>query len=60
MAKALLDFETIDSDQINDIMAGKKVRLPKPSKNYDNEKSNKGDGSQGTSGNINPQPTAKN
>ena len=59
MAKALLDFETIDSDQINDIMAGKKVRQPKPSKSYDS-KPTKGGGSQGTSGNVSPQPTAKN
>jgi cell division protease FtsH len=59
MAKALLDFETIDSDQINDIMAGKKVRPPKPSKGYDS-KPTKGGGSQGTSGNVSPQPTAKN
>jgi cell division protease FtsH len=59
MAKALLDFETIDSDQINDIMAGKKVRPPKPSKGYDS-KPTKGGGSQGRSGNVSPQPTAKN
>jgi cell division protease FtsH len=32
MAKALLDLETIDADQINDIMAGKPPRPPKPSK----------------------------
>ena len=32
MAKALLEYETIDSDQISDVMAGKKVRLPKPSR----------------------------
>ncbi|HZQ63348.1 MAG TPA: AAA family ATPase, partial [Casimicrobiaceae bacterium] len=31
MAKALLEFETIDADQINDIMAGKAPRPPKPS-----------------------------
>jgi cell division protease FtsH len=30
MAKALLEWETIDADQINDIMAGKSPRLPKP------------------------------
>jgi len=30
MAKALLDLETIDSDQIADIMAGKPPRPPKP------------------------------
>jgi cell division protease FtsH len=29
MAKALLDFETIDADQINDIMAGKAPRPPR-------------------------------
>jgi cell division protease FtsH len=31
MAKALLEFETIDADQISDIMAGKPPRPPKPS-----------------------------
>ena len=31
MAKALLEFETIDADQIDDIMAGKPPRPPKPS-----------------------------
>jgi cell division protease FtsH len=31
MAKALLEFETIDADQINDIMEGKPPRSPKPS-----------------------------
>src|SRR6059036_679052 len=31
MAKALLELETIDSDQIADIMAGKPPRPPKPS-----------------------------
>jgi cell division protease FtsH len=30
MAKALLEFETIDSDQIGDIIAGKPPRPPKP------------------------------
>jgi cell division protease FtsH len=29
MAKALLEFETIDADQIEDIMTGKAARLPK-------------------------------
>ncbi len=33
MAKALLDWETIDADQINDIMAGRPPRPPKPSPN---------------------------
>jgi len=31
MAKALLEWETIDADQINDIMEGKPPRAPKPS-----------------------------
>jgi cell division protease FtsH len=31
MTKALLDWETIDSEQINDIMAGRPPRAPKPS-----------------------------
>jgi cell division protease FtsH len=30
MTKALLDWETLDADQINDIMAGKPPRQPKP------------------------------
>jgi cell division protease FtsH len=30
MAKALLEWETIDSDQINDIMSGRPPRPPKP------------------------------
>ena len=30
MAAALMEYETIDADQINDIMAGKPVREPKP------------------------------
>jgi cell division protease FtsH len=33
MAKALLDWETIDADQIDDIMAGRPPRPPKPSPN---------------------------
>jgi cell division protease FtsH len=31
MTKALLEWETIDADQIDDIMAGKPPRQPKPS-----------------------------
>jgi cell division protease FtsH len=29
MAKTLLEWETIDADQINDIMEGREPRLPK-------------------------------
>jgi cell division protease FtsH len=31
MAKALLEYETLDADQIGDIMSGKPPRPPKPS-----------------------------
>ena len=57
MAKALLEFETIDSEQINDIMAGKKMRPPKPSRGSDTPKKPSG-GNSGTS-TVSPQPTAK-
>jgi cell division protease FtsH len=30
MAKALLEWETLDSDQVNDIMEGRAPRPPKP------------------------------
>jgi cell division protease FtsH len=30
MTKALLEWETLDSDQLNDIMEGKPPREPKP------------------------------
>lgn len=36
MAQALLEWETIDSDQINDIMEGKAPRPPKPSQGSPN------------------------
>ncbi len=58
MAKALMEFETIDADQINDIMAGLPVRPPKPV-----QSSSKPTGGSSGSGTINttaPQPTAKN
>lgn len=37
MAKALLDWETIDADQIDDIMEGREPRPPKPSKDTDRQ-----------------------
>ncbi len=58
MAKALLEYETIDSNQINDVMAGKKVRPPKPSKSKASPKNTKGP-SGGSTSTITPQPTAK-
>jgi cell division protease FtsH len=36
MTKALLEWETIDADQINDIMAGEPPRPPKPSQSVAN------------------------
>jgi len=60
MAKALLEFETIDSDQINDVMAGKKVRLPKPSRGSSPKAKPKDGGSSGSTAPITaPQPSAK-
>ena len=57
MTKALLEYETIDSDQINDVMAGKKVRAPKPSKST-NDKKMPPSGKAPTSS-IKPQPATK-
>src|SRR3989475_252466 len=44
MAKALLELETIDADQIADIMAGKPPRPPKPSGSQSAAKPPAGDG----------------
>ena len=57
MAKALLEYETIDADQINDIMAGKKARPPKPKQTPNPPKIDKG--SSGTKVVAAPQPSAK-
>ena len=59
MAKALLEFETIDSNQINDIMAGKKVRPPKPSRGTTPKTRTKNGGSGSVTPITPPQPTAK-
>ena len=60
MAKALLEYETIDSNQINDIMAGKKVRPPKPSRGSSPKAKPKDGGSSGSAAPITaPQPSAK-
>ena len=37
MADALIQYETIDSDQIDDIMAGREVRPPKDSGDSGND-----------------------
>jgi cell division protease FtsH len=57
MANALLEYETLDADQINDIMAGKKVRPPKPKQTPNPPKSD--EGSSGTKVAVVPQPSAK-
>jgi len=44
MAKALLELETIDADQIADIMIGKPPRPPKPSASQSAVKPPAGDG----------------
>jgi cell division protease FtsH len=57
MAAALMEYETIDADQINDIMAGIPVRPPKPTQSKVNPP--RDTGSTGTSATPAPQPTAK-
>jgi cell division protease FtsH len=57
MTKALMEYETIDADQINDIMAGLPVREPKP--RQPSVKTPTGSGGSGTVVNPKPQPTAK-
>ena len=60
MAKALLEYETIDSDQIADVMAGKKVRAPKPSAGSVKPPTDKKGPTIGPSDSVSAQPTAKN
>ena len=56
MTAALMEYETIDADQINDIMAGLPVREPKPKQAPVKPDSKSGSG---TTVNPKPQPTAK-
>jgi len=56
MAKALLEFETLDADQIGDIMSGKPPRPPKPSGSQPAAKPPAADG--GTEGATAPTPAA--
>jgi cell division protease FtsH len=55
MAKALLEWETIDAEQIDDIMAGKE---PRPPKDYTPRPGNPGGGTGGPSVTANPEPNA--
>ncbi len=57
MTAALMEYETIDADQINDIMAGIAVRPPKPTQSKANPP--KDTGASGLGANPAPQPTAK-
>ncbi|MGP1717714.1 MAG: ATP-dependent zinc metalloprotease FtsH [Methylophilus sp.] len=59
MTKALMEMETIDADQINDIMAGLPVRPAKPKNGPAVTTGSSGSGSGGTVVNTSPQPTAK-
>jgi cell division protease FtsH len=47
MTKALLEFETLDSDQLGDIMAGKPPRPPKPASAQTPSKPSSDGGAQG-------------
>jgi cell division protease FtsH len=60
MTAALLEWETIDADQINDIMAGNPPRAPKPSQPASKSKSQKGGGDASDAASAAPQPAAKN
>ena len=57
MTAALMEYETIDAKQINDIMAGIPVRPPKPTQGKANPPRDAGSKGVGTS--PAPQPTAK-
>ena len=57
MVAALLEWETIDAEQIDDIMAGRPPRAPKPTQS--NNKSSRDAGSSGPSPTPAPQPAAK-
>ena len=57
MTAALMEYETIDADQINDIMASLPVREPKPRQTT--IKPSGGGGSSGAATTPVPQPTAK-
>jgi cell division protease FtsH len=56
MTRALLEWETIDADQISDIMEGKPPRPPKPSGSSQKPSKPASDG--GAQGETAPAPTA--
>ncbi len=55
MTAALMEFETVDADQINDIMAGLPVRAPKPRQKSVNKK-DKDDSSGTVDATVSPKP----
>ena len=55
MAKSLLDWETLDAEQVNDIMAGRPPRPPKPSGGASNTPSTPPGGEPGV---VAPHPAA--
>ena len=55
MAKALLEWETIDTDQLDDIMAGKEPRAPKDWTPRSNASG--GDSGSGGASAVKPDPT---
>ncbi len=57
MAAALLEWETIDADQINDIMAGLSPRVPKP--NTNSNRPSRDSGGASPTATPAPQPSAK-
>ena len=59
MTAALMEYETIDADQINDIMAGTPVREPKPRQTPIKPTSGGGTGASSGSGTATPQPVTK-
>ena len=56
MAKALLEWETLDADQVNDIMAGRPPRPPKPTGG--SQTPSKPAADSGTPGETAPHPAA--
>ena len=56
MAKALLEWETLDAEQVNDIMAGKPPRPPKPTGG--SQTPSKPAADSGTPGETAPHPAA--
>ncbi|MGB7817002.1 MAG: ATP-dependent zinc metalloprotease FtsH [Methylotenera sp.] len=59
MAAALMEYETIDADQINDIMAGLPVREPKPRQTTIKPQSGGSAGASSGTGTPAPQPATK-